>query len=282
MRIANFFAYLEKQNQLFKSLLGFITVGMIGTVDFLTGHELSFSVFYVIPISLITWFVSYRLGIIASIVSAWVWLWADLSSGSIYSHSLIPVWNSLIRFIFFLIITLLLSRVKNDMEREKKLSRTDNLTGAANSRFFFELLQMEVDRFQRYQRPFTLAYIDLDNFKAVNNSFGHPIGDQVLYTIVSHARKKLRKTDIIARLGGDEFVLLLPETDQDSARIVLPKFQSNLLEEMQRNQWPVTFSIGVLTCSIGPFDANKLIGLADKLMYDVKNSGKNSLKYHTC
>ena len=216
----NFLANLEKQSEPSKILLGFALIGAIGLLDFVTGYELAFSLFYVIPISLATWLIGRRQGIIASLASAFVWLWADVAPGNFYSHLLIPIWNTLLRLSFFIIIALLLSALKNAMEREKELARTDYLTGAVISRAFFELVQMEIDRSQRYKHPFTIVYIDLDNFKTVNDQFGHLIGDQVLRTVVSHAKKHLRKTDVIARLGGDEFALLLPETSQESARFV--------------------------------------------------------------
>jgi diguanylate cyclase (GGDEF)-like protein len=124
-----------------------------------------------------------------------------------------------------------------------------------------------------------LAYIDLDNFKIMNDQFGHSVGDQVLRTVVSSARKYLRKTDVVARLGGDEFALLMPETDQESARIALSKIQSGLLEEMRQSHWPITFSIGVLTCMATPQTTDALVSLADELMYSVKRNGKNAIKY---
>ena len=131
------------------------------------------------------------------------------------------------------------------------------------------------------KHPFTLAYIDLDNFKTVNDQLGHATGDQVLRTVVSSVKKNIRRTDIVARLGGDEFALLLPETNQESARVVLSKIQDGLLEEMRKNNWPVTFSIGVLTCRVAPPSTDALVSMADELMYSVKHDGKNGVKYAT-
>jgi len=150
-----------------------------------------------------------------------------------------------------------------------------------NSRFFYELAQMEIDRFQRYKHPFTLTYIDLDNFKAVNDQFGHSTGDQVLRTVIGSVKKHLRRTDVVARLGGDEFVLLLPETDQEPAYVVINKIRGDLLEEMRQQNWPITFSIGVLTCRVVPNTIDELIKMADDLMYSAKHDGKNAVKYST-
>jgi diguanylate cyclase (GGDEF)-like protein len=218
---------------------------------------------------------------VTSLAGAIVWFWADVASGHPYLHPLIPVWNTIIRLGFFVIITLLLSALRRATERERDLARRDNLTGAVNSRFFYDLAQMEIDRFQRYEHPFTLAYIDLDNFKAVNDRFGHPAGDQVLRIVVSSARKYLRKTDVFARLGGDEFVLLMPETDEESARVALSKIQDGLMEEMRLGDWPITFSIGVLTCRVAPHTTEELVRMSDELMYSVKRDSKNGIKYST-
>jgi diguanylate cyclase (GGDEF)-like protein len=278
----NILEVLEKPGKpLLVLAIAFTLTGIIGVVDFLTGYEIAFSLFYVLPVALVTWRTTRQLGLVTSLAGAIVWYWADVASGHPYPNPLIPVWNTLIRFGFFLIITLLLSALRRATEREKELARMDNLTGAVNSRFFYDLAQMEIDRFQRYEHPFTLAYIDLDNFKAVNDRFGHPAGDKVLRAVVSSARKYLRKTDVIARLGGDEFVLLLPETSEESARVVLPKIQDGLSEEMRQGDWSITFSIGVLTCRVAPRTTEELVRMADELMYSVKRGSKNGTKYAT-
>ncbi len=277
----NFLSTLEKQNKLSFVLVGFVLTGLIGIVDFLTGYEMSFSAFYVLPVAIVTWFTSRRLGLVTSLAGASAWLWADVTAGHSYSYPLIPIWNTLIRLAFFVIITLLLSALRRILEREREFARVDNLTGAVNLRFFYDLAQMEIDRIQRYKHPFTMAYIDLDNFKTVNDQFGHPVGDQVLRTVASSARKYLRKTDIVARLGGDEFALLLPETNEESARVALSKIQDGLLEEMRIGNWPITFSIGALTCSAAPHKTEDLVKMADELMYSVKRESKNSIKYFT-
>ena len=206
----NILANLENRTRIFQFGLGLTLVFAIGILDLLTGYELSFSIVYVIPISLITWIANKRLGILVSFASALVWYAADLISGHTYSSHFIPVWNTVIRLSFFVIISMLLSKIKSAMEKEKEYARTDGLTGAYNSRFFYELVAMEIMRLQRYDHPFTLVYFDLDNFKSVNDQFGHIAGDRVLRNVVSCIKTNLRKTDVIARVGGDEFALLLP------------------------------------------------------------------------
>jgi len=274
-----FLESLEKRSKLFLLLAGFTLIGVIGFLDFMTGYEFAFSVFYVLPISAITWLTSRRFGLVASLVSALVWLGADVGTGHSYSHPFIPVWSTVIRLSFFVIITLLLSALRAATERERELSRIDNLTGAVTSRLFYDLAQREMDRCQRYEHPFTIAYIDLDNFKAVNDQFGHHAGDQLLRLVAGSAKKHLRKTDVVARLGGDEFALLLLETNEAAARVALSKVQNGLLEDMRQNHWTITFSIGVLTCSVAPHTPDELLKMADDVMYTVKRGSKNAIKY---
>lgn len=277
----NFLASLEKRSKLFVIAVGFALIGIVGILDFLTGYEFTFSLFYLIPISLVTWLTGRQAGVVASLVSAIVWLISDVAARTSYSHPLSYAWNTLMGFGFFVIVALLLSTLKSVLEHEKELARTDYLTGAANSRVFYDLLQTEINRSQRYKNPFTIAYIDLDNFKTVNDEFGHTIGDQVLCFVVNQVRKNLRKTDVVGRLGGDEFALLLPETNQESAQVVLAKLQCDILAEMQQSNWPVTLSIGVLTCINAPHTTEEIVKMVDGLMYSVKRSSKNAIRYAT-
>ena len=268
---------LEKQNKSLLVFAGFILIGIIGFIDYLTGHEFAFSVFYVLPIFLVTWFTNRRLGLVTSVASTIIWLVADIATGQTYSSPFIPFWNSFIRFAFFMIIAILVSSLKSSLE----LAHTDPLTSAINSRYFYEIVQMEMNRSQRNQQPFTIAYIDLDNFKAVNDRFGHVVGDQVLIALVSSIRKVIRKSDFIARLGGDEFAILFPETDQEATRIIFSKIQNSFVEAVQQKNWSVTFSCGVMTCRVAPPTIGELIRTTDELLYSAKSDGKNTVKYST-
>jgi len=270
---------LAQRSKFFWTVMGFVLIAVVGLVDYLTGYEISFSLFYLIPVSIMAWFTGRRYGIAASIVSAMVWLLADITAGQSYSHPAIYVWNSLVRFSFFVIVTLLLTGLEKILKHEKELSSIDFLTGAVNARLFSELLQKEIHRSQRYKHPFTLAYIDLDNFKTINDQLGHTMGDNVLFTVVNHAKGLLRKTDTIVRLGGDEFAFLLPETEVNGATSAISKVQNSLLAEMEKKNWPVTFSIGVLTFKDPPNSSDEAIKLVDDLMYSVKNQGKNAIKF---
>lgn len=171
------------------------------------------------------------------------------------------------------------SQLQEALAREKELALTDYLTGIANARAFHISLETEMSRLDRFGRPFTLAYLDLDYFKAVNDEKGHPEGDRVLLEVTKTMVNCLRKTDIIARIGGDEFIILLTETDLIAATIVIKQLQKNLNLAMQMHEWPVTFSIGVLTFLDSVGNVDKAIKMADALMYEVKKHGKNNVKF---
>jgi diguanylate cyclase (GGDEF)-like protein/PAS domain S-box-containing protein len=163
---------------------------------------------------------------------------------------------------------------KAALELEKRLSRNDPLTSLANRRSFYEIAEKERKRAARYERPLSVAYIDLDNFKQVNDTSGHQVGDQVLVRVAEILSKNIRAECLPARLGGDEFALLLPEADYSAANILMRKVHRLLTEAMEAENWPVTFSIGLATYNLVPDSTDHMLQAADKLMYKVKNEGK--------
>jgi len=260
--------------------LGFALLGGVAYLDYVTGVEYSFSLFYLLPITLISWAISERLGLVFAIIGSCVWIAVDIWSGNRTSNLFAYMWNATTRLGFFLLPVLII-RLNRAMEHEKALARTDFLTGALNTRFFHEMAQMEINRSFRYKRHFTLAFIDVDNFKNINDTFGHTEGDTVLRAIATKIKNHLRKTDIVARVGGDEFVVLLPETNAQTAPVVISNMQRALLKEMTENGWAVTFSIGVLTLTAPQVSVDEMLRRADQLMYAVKNGGKNNIQYAT-
>lgn len=168
--------------------------------------------------------------------------------------------------------------LRDELSWEKELATTDSLTGAANLRHFKTELVYEIERSARHGRIFTIAYLDLDNFKEVNDSLGHAEGDRLLNAIVAVAHNRLRKTDLMARIGGDEFAVLLPETDATTMRSPISDLLNEIKQTMERNEWPVTISCGVVAFRTPPPDADKAISSVDKLMYEVKASGKNGVR----
>ena len=256
-----------------------LLIFMIGVGDYLVGPQLSTSLFYIFPIAVCGWHCSRRLSVAYSFVSAIVWFFSDKFSGQVYSHFLIPYWNSATRLCIFLIIAYLLSGYRRQLVLEENLADTDPLTGAFNRRAFYEKVATEIERQRRFFQPFSLAYIDLDNFKYVNDNLGHATGDLLLQKITEIMKTNTRVIDTIARVGGDEFAIIFTDTGSKSAVEVVEKLQTLLLATMREEEWPVTFSIGVVTCDETPDSVEHIVNFADGLMYSVKKSGKNRVAH---
>ena len=169
-------------------------------------------------------------------------------------------------------------KLRESLEKETASARKDSLTGLSNRRAFFEAAQQEISRARRYQRTLGVAYIDVDNFKKVNDTLGHAAGDDLLVAIGLTLQQNTRLTDVVARLGGDEFALLFPEADLASLNTVLAKLHLALTEMVSAHRWPVGFSIGGISYGCPPESVEALLKPADQLMYEVKKSGKNALR----
>lgn len=264
-------------------MLPYLSVGigltvLIGLADYVTGYQFGFSIFYLAPIAIVTWNLGRKAGFWLSVICAVVWFFADFYARNSYSNLLIPYWNAGIRFGFFLVVVHLLSKTKTNLTQEKSLARTDPLTGIRNRRAFFELAEMEISRCRRYDRALTVVYLDCDDFKRINDEFEHEMGDALICFVAEVLQKQIRAMDIAARIGGDEFAILLPETKESPARDVVNRLRWSLLETMNKNGWPVTFSIGVATFLNSPDSVESMMKRADELMCSAKREGKNTIK----
>lgn len=249
----------------------------LGWLDIITG-DYSLIVFYLIPVALAAWYVGKWSGLLFCLLSIVVRTIADEGARSdILTHSMLHYWNELIEFLFLIIMSLLFSALKKNFEKEVELIRRDPLTDTLNRRSFFDLAEHEINRSHRYDLPLTVAYIDLDNFKVVNDQLGHRTGDELLIAVVTSIRSSVRSSDILARFGGDEFVLLLTDTPGDAALKHLNKIHDHLNQAMARKNWPVSFSIGAVSYERAPSTVDEVIRHADELMYTVKHGGKNKL-----
>jgi len=275
-----YFDYLERQGKTFNIVAGLYCTILLGFLDYytdtITGVDYTLAFFYLLPVSFVAWFAGRNAGIAISMVCILTKL--SVQSGSAEPISLI-IWKNGTSLAFFLVITTLITKIRQLLEQERVLSRTDHLTGAVNARAFLEVLTNEIYRQGRYDHTFGLAYIDLDNFKEINDNFGHTAGDIVLKTVVKTISGNLRRTDTIARLGGDEFGILFPDADQEAGPAAINKIREQLDICMKQNNIPVTFSIGLITCPEPPGSANEIITLVDNLMYDMKKNGKNSVRH---
>jgi diguanylate cyclase (GGDEF)-like protein len=271
--------FLHQQKKRYIVFAAVIIVLILWIIDYLTPQDLSFVVFYLFPVFLVAWFAEKEAGIVIALLSGIAWYTGDFFNTEHVSHSFSPIWNLVTKVGFFLIVNFTVFSLRTSLEREREMARTDYLTQVANSRYFTEIASNEIKRAGRYLHPFTVAYLDIDDFKSVNDRWGHSTGDQLLALVADTIRNNIRATDSIARLGGDEFVLLLPETGYDAASVVIQKVHQSLQAAMGRKGWPVTFSIGVVTFRTPPDSVDGMIRVADAFMYSVKHSGKNRIQH---
>jgi len=274
MKLVEILAGLSKPAVTALSLLLCLVVGV---VDWVSGPDYSFAPFYLIPVIVTAWFVGRRVGYALSLASALAWLLAELAGRRRYQGEFSLYWNDLMELLLFLLAALVVSALKGALERENEMARTDHLTGKPNRRQYFELVAGELRRNHRYGEPFTIAYLDIDNFKTVNDTVGHAEGDELLRQVAASISASIRDTDTVARLGGDEFALLLPETAGDSALTAAAKVRRQLKIDVE-SRWPVTFSMGLVTYLKAPATIDEVIGRADRLMYQVKEEGKDALR----
>ena len=276
MRLMTYLATLGKATIL---VLAFMLIAVLGLLDYATGTELASSLFYLLPVGLVAWFVGRKAGVVISVASAAVWFFANILGGEVFSSPLIGVWNTMVRLTFFLLGVFLLVGLRDVINREAKLARIDFLTGAANTRSFYEALQQEMRLVERYSQPFSVAYVDLDNFKALNDKLGHSAGDDMLLQVAQTLQSAVRKSDVVGRLGGDEFAVLFPKAGREEVQRAVEKIQALLSQVMHDSHWPVSTSIGVLICTSPTQDLDAVIRQADRLMYAVKRDGGNAVRY---
>ena len=261
------------------TLFCLLAATLIGVIRYLTGPEFALSLFYILPIALATWYAGKWAGVVVSLTSAISWLIADLTMLTTFSSALVPYFNETFRLTVFFIITFILAKLKSAMDNHKALARSDPLTAIPNRRAFYDLAEMELNKARRYQTPLSVLYVDIDNFKQINDRLGHHIGDALLCSAAKMMKSNLRAIDIMGRLGGDEFVILLAETGAASVALVARKVKDKLLGLMQNNNWPVTFSIGAVTFENPPDSVKQVINAADVQMYKAKRNGKNRIHY---
>jgi diguanylate cyclase (GGDEF)-like protein len=255
-----------------------LLVVLIALVDHATGPQLSCSIFYLIPVAACAWWGGFSHGILLALAGSLAWHTVE----QLENPTIGPVaalWNGVVRFGTLALVCSLVSRLHAGVLREWTLARTDPLTGAANARTFYEAAVGATEWARRMKQPLTLAYLDLDDFKKLNDRFGHAVGDESLQHLVTTVQQNLRCTDLLARLGGDEFALLLPGQGPEGAAALLTRLQTIVSREMSQRGWPVTLSVGAITFLRPGWDVHRMIQHVDALMYGAKRQGKGRVEH---
>ncbi|TNI87835.1 sensor domain-containing diguanylate cyclase [Aeromonas sobria] len=166
--------------------------------------------------------------------------------------------------------------LQQKVEENRQLAETDALTGAASRYRLERALQLECERARRFHQPFTVIAMDVDNFKQINDSYGHHIGDQTLINVVARVRSHIREIDLLARWGGDEFMVLLPNTGREDALVVASKLQAWMAIDPICPHGPTTMSFGL--AEYQPDEQKEsLMVRADRALYQAKQLGKNQI-----
>ena len=258
------------------------TIGMLilaAICDWLLPANFSLAFLYAIPVLFMAWYFGAVVASVMMLVTGTLWISIEVLTRA---HNL-PIsallWNLLMQLALMATLAYLVLRLRSVIAQNHETARRDTVTGLSNSRSFYEIAEIEVLRAKRYGHPISLAFIDLDDFKLINQRFGHPVGDRLLAEFAHLAFSIFRRTDTIARIGADEFVILMPETKQEEAKAPIDKLRSSLDIVMKENNWPITLSIGVYTFLTMPNNLQVMITFADSLMYQVKLAGKNQVAY---
>lgn len=250
-------------------------IALTGVLDYLTGVEYRLFPLYLLPICLVGWRLGYPSTIAAAWLSAATWLVANYLGGMTYSSHAVWVVNTFTQGVSFSIVGVLVVLSRKALALAETRSRTDTLTGLLRTWAFSAEATRVIALCERHHRPLTVAYLDLDHFKQVNDRHGHARGDEVLATVASTLLAAARDTDLVARLGGDEFSLMLPETDVDGAAIVLERVRANVIKALVGETVRVTISIGAVTSRSGHLPIEDLLRRADKHLYEAKEHGKD-------
>lgn len=260
--------------------LGLFLFGLIALLDAFAPAALSAHSLFLLPIVLVAWNVGAAWAAGFAVAAGGVSILGGLAFGHPYASASLLILSALLRTGVYLLVALAIAKLMRRLyDQECALSRTDFLTGLPNRYAFYDVVGWELERQRRYGGPLSVIYLDCDNFKQVNDRLGHSAGDALLKTVAQEISRNLRSTDLPARLGGDEYAVLLPQTGGEAALRVAETLQEALNAAMRAHGWEVTFSIGVAACEVPPRDVDALIELADRLMYQAKEGGKNRIAY---
>ena len=274
--LARFVSWLDDRTRSMRAAIVGIRIGTIAVAEAIAPREASIEFLHLIPVVLAAWSLGERSGLVTGLIAAIVPLLVEMSLGS--RDALGPSsWNALLAAGALGTVAIVVARLRIEIDRLQILAATDELTGVANGRTFHERCRIEINRSQRFETPLTLIYIDLDNFKNVNDEIGHLAGDAVLRIVADVVKKNVRPYDVVARMGGDEFAVLFPAIDEAAAALVRERIRDVISESMARRGLPVTCSIGSVTFHSMPKDTDDLIRVADDAMIEAKRRGKNMI-----
>jgi diguanylate cyclase (GGDEF)-like protein len=252
-----------------------LSIIFIGYLHFIIGPSFEFHLFFLVPIMVASWFTGVFFCYFVLCLTIFSWTLGDYLLASNNIESLPFLFNSTIHALILAYITYLLRYIRHLLIRESQLAREDSLTKIPNRRSFYESGEIAFSTGHRQQLPVTIIFIDVDSFKSINDTYGHKIGDKLLFEAAQVMNQHVRKNDVLGRIGGDEFCLILLNVEKEQAHSYATNLKEKLAEKMYQHQWQTTFSMGIVTYRVTPPDFLNTIEQADKLMYEVKSNGRN-------
>jgi diguanylate cyclase (GGDEF)-like protein len=251
-------------------------IAVVSYLDYLTPVRYTLTVFYIIPVAVSTMLLGRREWVPIAFLSIAALMVGHIiqvdTSGNLTGH----LWETVSELVVLLTITYMLVMLRRANLHEADLARRDPLTGIANRRSFTELGRYEMRRSERFRQPVSIVYTDIDNFKEVNDAYGHEAGDSLLRQVAAVLRENIRSVDTAARIGGDEFAIILPSSGYRETNETVQRLREKLLAAV--GDKGVGFSIGAVTCD-SVCSIERMLQVADSLMYEVKRSGKNNYRH---
>jgi len=256
--------------------LGAGATAAIYVANALTPAAVKLGLFYLVPVLFVTWYDGLAWGTAFAVIAMALRLQTEMVEVTPPSPLGILIFNQA-SFAVVAGVTMFAFRYMHRTQvLLQVLAEHDQLTQVLNARSFTDRLAGELRRNRRYGRPLSLLYLDLDDFKRVNDTQGHQTGDAVLRLAADAIRRAVRQADVVGRLGGDEFAVLLPETDGDLAYAAADRLAAELRTLLDGSP-TVTASIGVVSSIGRDADTDGVLRRADLAMYDAKRSGKNRI-----
>lgn len=267
-----------------------LIIAVIAAIDYASGMAVVISVLYFIPIIAAGWFLRPERAVTVAVVATLAWLAGDVAWRGLGETQAIRIWNACAGVVTLAAVTFLVQRARREhdallaanrqldlaLTRETESARTDALTNLPNARALSETLTRELARSRRSGTPLSLLYIDLDDFKEVNDRYGHAAGDALLERVGAALGSVLRAGDIAARIGGDEFVVVLAGSSAESAKEVAARIVASVAAEAKRYpDAPVGASVGIVHYARSfPAGAGEILSRGDAVMYAAKHGGK--------
>jgi diguanylate cyclase (GGDEF)-like protein len=243
---------------------------LVGLLDATFDASVRLTPLYLLPVAVAAWAGGAGLGAAVAVAAATTRLAVELAVAP--ERRVLAVWNLVADLVVYLGAAMLLAAMRKGWADAHRDAHTDALTGLHNLRAFRAEAETELTRARRYGHPLSVALVDLDAFKKINDTHGHSVGDDVLRAVARHLRHSVRSCDMVARVGGDEFAVLLPETGRDEAAAAV----RHLGVGAGMGRHSVGFSVGVASYDEVPDSVDRLLADADRAMYREKRRNRGA------